>query len=160
MDMRQTNFDPQYPDAKSSNSFQEGLEFQDFVCSRLAKQGIILQNFSSKKYQIDIGENLQGFEIKLDSQCTKYGRLSIEVAEKSRDDGLLSWSDSGIMRNDNSWLYIQGNYEVLFVFSKSWLHRLFIGKQPEVSEKFGTIKTFYMKLDFARKHAAKTIDFR
>lgn len=159
MDMKQTSFDPQYPDAKSSRSFQDGLEFQDFVCAALAKHGIILQNFSSKKYQIGVGENLQGFEIKLDQRCTETGRLSIEVAEKSRDDESLAWSDSGIMRNDNSWLYIQGNYDSLFVFQKTWLQRFYTERKPKTDEKFGTVRTFYMSTDLARRFAAKVIDF-
>ena len=71
-----------YPDCPDANSFQSGLEFQDFVCLRLAQEHVILQNTGSKLYQLRIGENLQGFEIKLDRRCTETGRLSIEIAEQ------------------------------------------------------------------------------
>ena len=149
--------DPVYPDAKSPTSFQDGLEFQDFVCSELAKHGIILQNLSSRKYQFNVGENLQGFEIKQDNMCTKTGRLSIEVGERSRNDPCLQWSDSGILRADNSWLYLHGNYAVIFIFAKNWLIRYLKEKKPKIDEKFGTIRTFYLPIPIAEKCAIRVI---
>lgn len=151
--------DPRYPDAKSPTSFQDGLEFQDFVCAELAKRGIVLQNLGSKKYQLDVGENLQGFEIKLDNLCTRTGRLSIEIAEKSRDDPMLDWTDSGIMRKDNSWLYIQGNRSILFIFSKKFLRRWMNIKKPKIEECRGTIRKFYISLKDAKKFAERVIEF-
>jgi hypothetical protein len=151
--------EPIYPDAKSKTSFQDGLEFQDFVCAQLAKHAVVLQNLASKKYQIEIGENLQGFEIKYDDWCSKSGRVSIEIAEKSRNDPLLQWTPSGIYRNDNTWLYIQGNYSVLFIFAKRFLLNYFESKRPPVEEKRGTIQTFYIGNAVARKHAAKVLEF-
>lgn len=153
--------DPSYPDAKSSTSFQDGLEFQDFVCTQLAKHSIILQNLSSRKCQFEIGENLQGFEIKFDRGCTKHGRVSIEVAEKTRNDPNRPWTPSGIMRDDNSWLYIQGNYDVLYIFAKRFLlnyYHCHKEKPDFVLEKFGTVKTFYVPHLVAVKHAAKILD--
>jgi len=154
-----TKPDPVYPNAKTTSSFQDGMEFQDFVCTELAKQNIILQNLSSKKWQYNVGENLQGFEIKFDSVCTKSERLSIEIFEKSKAEN-QTWIKSGILREDNSWIYIQGNYDILFVFAKNFLIRFFELKKPEVQEKFGTIKTFYLPFNFAKLYAAKTIDLR
>jgi hypothetical protein len=155
--------EPSYPDAKSQTSFQDGLEFQDFVCSQLARHGVILQNLSSKKYQFDIGENLQGFEIKLDSICTRSGRLSIEVAEKTRDDPGRPWTPSGILRGDNTWLYIQGNYEILFVFSRktlaAWYNQRILPYAGLLAEKHGTIRTFYIDFGAAIRLAAKVIEF-
>lgn len=152
--------EPCYPDAKSTTPFQDGLEFQDYCCQMLAKHsGVILQNLSSKKYQIQIGENLQGFEIKLDDRCTETGRLSIEVAEKSRNEATLPWTPSGICRSDNTWLYIQGNRKVLFVFAKQFLLNYFQTKSPPLKEKYGTIRTFYLSFDVAKRHAAKVLIF-
>lgn len=151
--------DPVYPSAKSRSSFQDGLEFQDFVCSQLAARGVVLQNLSSRKYQFEIGENLQGFEIKLDARCAETGRLSIEIAEKSRDNPNLGWTPSGIMRGDNTWLYIQGNRKILFIFARQFLLNYFSTKQPEVEEKRGTIRTFYLPFEVAKKHAARVLEF-
>jgi len=150
--------EPVYPDAIRPSVFQDGLEFQDFVCELLAKQGIILQNLTSKKWQVKLGENLQGFEIKYDSRCSETGRLSIEVAEKSRASQELAWTRSGIMRSDNSWLYIQGNYAILFLFAKRFLLNYYYAINPELTDKFGTIRTFYLPIQAARKHAARVID--
>ncbi len=150
---------PIYPDAKDPDSFEVGLQFQDFVCAQLAKHAVVLQNLASKRYQIEVGENLQGFEIKYDDWCSKSGRISIEIAEKSRNDPLLQWTPSGIYRNDNTWLYIQGNYSVLFIFAKRFLLNYFESKRPPVEEKRGTIQTFYISNDVARKHAARVLEF-
>lgn len=148
--------EPSYPSAKSKTSFQDGMEFQDFVCSVLAQSGIILQNLASKRWQYEVGENLQGFEIKLDNRCTETGRLSIEVAEKTRAEN-IAWVPSGIMRNDNSWLYIQGNENVLFIFQKSLLVKWFQQRSPEVAESRGTVRKFYLSIPKAEDIAAKTL---
>lgn len=147
---------PIYPDARPQ-AFQVGLEYQDFVCMLLAREHIILQNIGSKMYQFKVGENLQGFEIKYDERCTDTTRLSIEVAEKSRNDPDAPWISSGIMRDDNTWLYIQGNYDTVFVFAKKWLVRYFKERKPEVEEKFGTIRTFYLPFSVAEVGAARIL---
>ena len=147
--------DPSYPDALCQTSFADGIEFQDFVCERLARDSIILQNFASKKYQLCRGENLQGWEIKLDSRCLDTGRLSIEIAEKSkRDNG--NWVDSGIFRGD-SWLYIQGNYQRLWVFGTKQLQRYFQQKKPEICESHGTVRKFYIQLPTANAIALRVL---
>ena len=145
---------PQYRTAPRSDTFEAGLEFQDYVCTRLAREHIILQNLQSKKYQLEIGENVQGFEIKLDARCTETGRLSIEIAEKS-DARLASWSESGIYRADNSWLYIQGNYQELFVLGTAWLRRYHAKMKPEEHESHGTVRKFYLPLPEARVWALR-----
>ena len=132
-----------YPHATLTNSLERGLEFQDFVCIVLAQRNIILQNISSKKYQFESGENLQGFEIKLDKRCTDTQRLSIEVAEKSSRD-VLVWTPSGILRQDNSIVYIQGNYDRFWVFMKNWLVRYHDQIKPPIEEFNGTIKRFFL----------------
>ena len=149
--------DPVYIDAKRSTTFQEGLEFQDFVCDQLARRHVILQNLSSKKYQYDVGENLQGFEIKLDRRCSDTMRLSIEVAEKSIAS-MRTWTPSGIFRNDNSWLYIQGNYDLIFVFAKSLLLGIHKSGRYELKEE-PTLRSFYLPFHDARKYAALFLDF-
>ena len=146
-----------YPDCKDPNSLESGHEFQDFVCDELAKYNIILQNLSSKKYQFNVGENLQGFEIKLDRPCTETNRLSIEVAEKSKASNLI-WVESGIYRTDNSWLYIQGNYQILFLFFKNFLQQLHRSGKFDLDE-IPTLKKFYLPFKDARKYAGKVIEF-
>jgi hypothetical protein len=152
-----------YPSAKSKSSFEDGLEFQDWAVDRLFEIGIMVQTYSSSKHQFQRGESRQGVEIKLDNWCTRSKRLSIEIAEKSRAD-MPAWTPSGICRDDNTWLYVQGNYEMLFVFAKRSL--LFLNELREmgvygyeVHEEYGTLRAFYLPLDDALKHAAKVMTF-
>ena len=152
--------DPVYIDAQP-NTFQRGLEYQDFVCELLARHHIVLQNIASKRFQFEVGENLHGWEIKLDRPCTETGRLSIEIAEKSRA-AMPNWTPSGIYREDNSWLYIQGNYELVFLFAVNWLRRYYEQRvaEADVHEAFGTVRKFYLPLDAACVGAIKFFDLR
>lgn len=145
-----------YPDADRSTVFEEGLQFQDFVVDLLMNEmGIALSNYSSKYYQQNYGENRQGIEIKLDNRILETGNVSIEVAEKSKAS-VYKWTPSGIMRNDNSWLYIQGNYEIVFVFGKSILQKLYNSRYKDKTwEPKKTIRTFLMPIKEAEKYALK-----
>ena len=154
---------PNYSENNSGHidSFEVGNEFQDFVCIELAKQGIILQNINSKKFQFNVGENLQGFEIKYDARCTgdrgttATNQLSIETAEKTKAEN-AKFIPSGIYRNDNSWLYIQGNFKTFWIFSKKLLillHRSGRYKEHELP----TIKKFYLPMEDADRYCAKKV---
>jgi len=154
---------PNYSENNSGHkdSFEVGNEFQDFVCIELAKQGIILQNINSKKFQFNVGENLQGFEIKYDARCTgdrgttATNQLSIETAEKTKAEN-AKFIPSGIYRNDNSWLYIQGNFKTFWIFSKKLLillHRSGRYKEHELP----TIKKFYLPMEDADRFCAKKV---
>ena len=154
---------PNYSENNSGHidSFEVGNEFQDFVCIELAKQGIILQNINSKKFQFNVGENLQGFEIKYDARCTgdrgttATNQLSIEIAEKTRADN-SKFVPSGIYRNDNSWLYIQGNFKTFWIFSKKLLILLHFSRRYKEHE-LPTIKKFYLPLEDADSFCAKKV---
>jgi hypothetical protein len=74
----------------------------------------------SKKFQYSTGENLQGIEIKFDDKMNTTGNVYIETMEKS-DPNNLKYIESGIFRNDQSWLYLIGNYSVIYIFSKKHL---------------------------------------
>lgn len=149
-------FEPVYPDGKRTTLYAEGLEFQDFVCATLARSGIILQNLGSKRYQIAIGENIQGFEIKYDGRFRDTGRLSIEIAEKSRASN-VEWIASGIYRNDNTWLYIQGDWKEIYIFPKNRLQQHHRRDKPPESESHGTVRKFYIPLPLASLLAVKII---
>ena len=165
MDGRPMAMNPNYNSLNSGhgNSFEVGNEFQDFVCIELAKQSIILQNINSKKFQFNIGENLQGFEIKFDSRCTgdngtsATNRLSIEIAEKTQAVN-MNYVASGIYRQDNSWLYIQGNYMNFWIFSKNILQGLHKSGRYE-QHNLPTVKKFYLPIADADKYCAKKMIF-
>lgn len=153
-----------YPKHNSGHddSFRIGNEFQDFVCIELAKQGIILQNINSKRFQYNTGENLQGFEIKFDGPHTSTNRLSIEIAEKSNPFN-EDFIPSGIYRKGNTWMYIQGNYDLFFIFPVNILLGMHqSGKYEEAfhPKQNPTIKKFYLPHTQAFKYCAKCIDLR
>jgi len=96
---------------------QVGLEFQDHVAEVLYQNGIVLGHaFSSRKAQVEKGENKLGAEIKKDMNFRKTGNLYIETAEKAHPLN-PRYVPSGIWRRDNSWLFVIGDEETLWVFS-------------------------------------------
>lgn len=143
---------PFYPDAKSQTSLDDGHEFQDFCRPLLAKYGIHAVYYTSKKYQILHGESVGGIEIKLDKRCTETGRLSIEIAEKSKAAN-TRFIPSGILRDDNTWCYVQGNYEKIFVFSKKLLQMLWRSGRYQKAPTLPTIERFYLSFSDAEKYA-------
>jgi len=147
---------PIYPDAKRKTTFEDGLEFQDFVADILhRKLGLVITNYTSCKWQFNVGENMQGIEIKLDKRILETGNVSIEVGEKSRAD-LPDYTPSGILRNDNSWLYVQGNYEIIFIFAKKILLMLYYSGRYRIDNLL-TIRRFLMPITDAEKYAAKIL---
>lgn len=149
---------PQYPNARP-NAYEVGMEYQDFVLHQMStRYGISIVTYSSRAYQIGHGESVGGAEVKLDDRCTDTKRLSIEVAEKTRCDPALPWVPSGILRDDNSWMYIQGNRKIIFVFMKNWLVRYYRDKAPKIEEYNGTLRRFYLPFEAARVGAGMVIE--
>lgn len=149
-----------YPDApQGADTRQEGEKFQEFIRQLLNPWGLTMFHFSDKWSQYNIGENPQGCEVKLDKRCTDTQRLSIEIREKTRASN-QQWRESGILRADNSWLYVQGNYHIVFVFAKTWLQLYYEKKitSSDIKESHGTVQKFYIPLHVAMKGAALVLD--
>lgn len=130
---------PRYGKAK----LDEGARFEQFVHDLVNPWGLTFWVNSDPIFQKTKGESFQGCEVKLDAGCVKYGHLSIEIAEKSHPSN-PDWVASGIFKADNSWAYIQGNYEMVFVFSKKWLLRYYAEKNPPLHEYNGTVRKFHL----------------
>ena len=95
--------------------------------------------------------------MKLDSLCTQTGRLSIEIAEKTRASN-WEYRPSGIYRQDNSIFYVQGNRIVFYVFRKEHLVELHQQRYAGTEiEKRGTIRTFYIPLAVAGREAIHVV---
>ena len=134
---------------------KQGLHFQDFVVEELYKIGLPIISYSSKEFQTLIGENKAGIEIKNDTNYTKTNNLYIEIAEKSNANNPV-YIPSGIYRNDNTWLYLIGDYKKIFVFGKSLLlqlHKINKYKQIEIP----TSKGYLLPLADAEKYAIRII---
>lgn len=127
---------------------EEGVAYQDFVVEKLYEVGLPIISYSSKKYQLEIGENKAGLEIKNDQKFRSTGNFYVEYAEKS-DARNLSFVPSGIMRSDNTWLYLMGDYEEIFVFGKC--HLVLAMKRPCFRHvEIPTSKGFLLPVDAAR----------
>jgi len=137
---------------------QKGFEFQDFIADKLIESiGISLTSYSSKLYQEKKGENRQGFELKFDDRYKTTGNIYIETAEKSNENN-PNFVLSGIYRSDNTWLYLIGNYEELFIFSKK--HLILIHK----SNKYKNVETktsqgFLIPKDVCEKYCVNKLIF-
>ncbi|MEZ6033546.1 MAG: hypothetical protein R3C17_10670 [Planctomycetaceae bacterium] len=137
-----------YNSADYLQNLEIGHIFQDHVMIELIKKGICLQCFASRQNQFKIGESIQGIEVKLDSRCTDTHRLSIEIGEKKATSNI--WIPSGILRDDNSLFYVQGNYDIYFFFSKRTLKEYFKNTKPKIHYYNGTLRKFYIDFDVAK----------
>ena len=97
-----------------------GQRYQDFVMKELLNCGIVVQLYTSYKFQIDQGESLNGIEIKYDSKIKQTGNLYIETSEKT-DKRNEMYIPSGIFRTDNTWLYCVGDSTHCHILSKKQL---------------------------------------
>lgn len=112
---------------------EDAEEFQDFVSEKLrsANPCIIIQAYCSKKYQRSHGESASGIEIKHDRRINGEDgnkptrNIYIETSEKPYPE-YSEFIPSGILRNDNTWLYLVGDYTEAFLFSKKMLFRIYI----------------------------------
>jgi len=141
------------------NCLQKGLEYQDFVCNILIDElGISITSYSSIKYQNISGENRQGIEIKFDDKYNETGNIYIETSEKTNANN-LNFVKSGIYRNDNTWLYLIGNYDEIFIFSKKYLKFLNNTNKYRYVE-IPTSKGFLLPKKDAEKYCIYKIDIK
>lgn len=112
------------------DSLKEGREFEEY-CYRWIEvhKRTRITPCHTRDEQNNVGENYFGLEIKLDKMFRTTRRLYIELRERSRVQ--YNYTDAGIFRRDNSFLYAVGDREILYVFSKNSL-RLFY-EQARVS---------------------------
>src|SRR5215831_7939781 len=93
------------------------LIFQDFVVDTVWRlMHIHLIVYGSKAYQFSKGEGPTA-EIKHDELFKQTRRLWIEVAEKAAPRG-GPYAVSGIYRQDDTWMWAQGDYDTIFLFQK------------------------------------------
>lgn len=107
--------------------FDASEEYQDFIVDQLMRRGIVINQYSSKKYQNDVGESALGIEVKFDMRLHETGNVYIEVAERKSPD--KDFVPSGVLRNDNSWLFLIGNYDRALLLSKK--HMRLLLKEPD-----------------------------
>ena len=122
MDGTHTEMTPEY-----ERNLERGLNYQYWVKQMFPKvyKNRSITYYEGKQNQLK-GESLEGIEVKLDEVSHSTGRVYIEVAEKSNSNN-ATYVPSGIYREDNTKLYLVGNYSIWFIFSKRhlrWLDKL------------------------------------
>lgn len=133
-----------------NQQLQESSEYEDLVCDTLSeKLGMVLRTYKSKKSQYENGENKAGFEIKYDKRFKETGNLYIEVAEKANPEN-KNYVASGIFRDDNTWVYVIGDKETIFIFTKRILKALKDKFQHKVTP---TSMGFIISEEQARRYA-------
>lgn len=142
-----------------NEKLQQGLEFQDVVTRELYLRGIVVVGFASQKFQNAIGENMLGAEIKRDDNFRKTGNLYIETAEKAHPKN-PNYVSSGIMRDDNSWLFVIGDEKTIYIFSTKYLRILsdHAAQRNWRRVTTPTSKGFLMPIADAEKYAIRKID--
>ena len=143
----------EYKNGYYLKKLEEGLQFQDVVTQALYQRGIVVVGYSSRRFQNSHGENMLGAEIKRDGNFRDTGNLYIEVAEKSHPDN-PAYIDSGIMRADNSWLFVIGDELDIWIFSTKYLRKL-KGRYKHVETP--TSRAFLMPLSEADNYAIRKI---
>lgn len=139
-----------------------GWRYQDYVSRRLYKIGIVCITHQSRDYQIKYGECMNGIEIKFDRQLKDTGNIYIEVESRSAyyTD---KWCPSGVFANDNAYLYVIGNYEVAYLFSKKQLQALYENKAEKLKfVETETSKGFLLSINFLENSplAILKLDFK
>lgn len=137
-----------------ADKLEQGLQFQDVVTKALYLRGIVVVGYSSRRFQNECGENMLGAEIKRDDNFRKTGNIYLELAEKAHPDR-PNYTPSGIMREDNSWLFVIGDENTVYVFSTKYLRLL--------KDRYKTVTTptsigALMPVQDAEKYCVRRID--
>ena len=102
---------------------REAEEFQDFVRRCLWRDGLAVDFYGSRKFQVTEGEGPAGLEVKLDRELSRTGNLYIEFSADPSRRG--DFQPSGIERDERIWLWAIGDLQRFAVVQKSvlWLLR-------------------------------------
>lgn len=101
---------------------EEGEQYQDFVQPILLQYGILLLQHTSKKYQLEKGESSVGIEVKYQRAMQRTGNVFIETWTHGKTDGIL--------KQDNAWCWVTGDYETIFIASKNHLKFYYEKRKP------------------------------
>jgi len=137
---------------------EDGLQYQDFcIDAAWSLLGLAVVQYSSKLYQQTLGESRTGVEIKYDKKFARTRNLWIEISEKAYPRP-GEYVQSGINRKDNTWLYIIGDYDTIFIFPKAFLISLSqSGRYPLRENNTQTSTGFLLPEPDARRYAAAVL---
>jgi len=135
----------------------EGSAFEKFVYSVLRRMGLIITRPHTTKGMQLKGENSIGWEIKYDNLMTETGNVYIETAEKS-DPRNATYIKSGVYRDDNTWMWVIGDYSELFIIQKNLLKMLIeTGRYRKIENKRRSSMGYLIPKKVIRKYAGIVI---
>tara|TARA_B100000519_G_scaffold24189_1_gene17104 strand:+ start:1530 stop:1982 length:453 start_codon:yes stop_codon:yes gene_type:complete len=138
---------------------QEGKKYELFIKEQLYKQkNFNLNLFKSKLDQYNIGESLEGIEIKFDNRMKYTENVYIEFEEKTNSNN-ENWINSGILRNDNTHSWIIGNYNKAYIFWKIALQQIFKNKKYLKEVETKTSKGFLLNKEMIKKYKIGKLTF-
>ena len=112
-------------DRQKSPYYIQNLEgahkYEVYIENLFKKHGIDIGLFYGKDDQYS-GESKLGVEIKYDKKLHETGNVYIEYQERMTAD--QEWVNSGIHKEDNTKLFLIGDYDKFFIFPKSELNKL------------------------------------
>jgi hypothetical protein len=121
------------------NDLEEGMEFQDFIIDELFKKGICLMVYGSRSRQ-KVSESLNGIEIKFDRKFRQTGNFFLECFSYSyghfKNTGEVIFHESGILKDDNTWLFVIGDFQNYYVIPKKTLVRYYKKYSDKLREAF------------------------
>lgn len=122
-----------------------GEQYQDFVMKELLKIGVVVQCYSSGKYQYECGESISGIEIKHDSKIKETKRIYFETNAINKD--LNKFVKGGIFKEDNAWLYVIGDEDDIYIFAKAQIKQLCetILAKPELYLRYSRVVKHFDK---------------
>lgn len=98
---------------------QEAFLFENFIAEKIKSEyGLDIEPFISSEGQYELGENALGIEIKNDKLIKETGNIYIEFQEKSGEH-LSNYTNSGILKQDNTLYFLMGDYSEFFILRKS-----------------------------------------
>jgi len=153
-----------YTDTYTEEKDYGGKSYERFIESFLDDYlGWHISVFKDKELQYNIGESFAGIEIKFDEKFAETGNLYIETHE-CRDPENPRLFESGILRENNTWLWLQGNHEKFWIFSLEDLRRAYDKKKANgqtIQIKRGTSAGFLLlgRVNEMDKYALIRIDY-
>jgi hypothetical protein len=136
--------------------YKQGTDFQNYVLEVLRIEfGWEIRAHHTDEEQVQIGENSAGFEIKLDKKFRQTGNFWIECQERSNKH--IPYSPAGIFAKDNAWLFIMGDYETIYIFSKKQL-RVECEKRKHIINNMDTSVGFLLPIKEAEHLILHKID--
>ena len=122
---------------------KEGQDYEQWVINIYPERysGRTLCLHEGRQAQLD-GETIEGVEIKYDKRLAETNRIYIETHEKTKVEN-KEYVKSGIYREDNTKIWLIGDYVIWFLFSKAklvWLDQLnppFLYRPPATGTSIG-----------------------